>query len=132
MSSSELPRCNGRRYSVSNKKSLSYCLREVSNDLRKLWKEFLGKILLVECKDGKVVANFFSQDFYGRGKNHTDYIALESCFVSIYHIAKNANKSIAIPFKIGCGLAGGDWSKVYSLIEKYFKNTEVLCKIYKL
>ena len=28
------------------------------------------------------------------------------------------NKTIAMPYLIGCGLAGGDWNIVYNIIEK--------------
>lgn len=29
---------------------------------------------------------------------------------------------IAVPYRIGCGLAGGDWKKYYALLEEFEKN----------
>ena len=31
-------------------------------------------------------------------------------------------KSIAFPYKIGCGLAGGDWNEYYQMLDEFAKN----------
>jgi len=95
----------------------------------------LGSIQFVECSDGKIVANLFGQDRYGRDKQYTDYEALEKCLYSLYESVtwennKLKGKSIAIPYGIGCGLGGGDWNTVYGIIEKIFSDYDV--SIYKL
>lgn len=41
-------------------------------------------------------------------------------------------ESIAFPYGIGCGAAGGDWDFYLSLIEKFSKHTEADVHIYKL
>jgi hypothetical protein len=42
-------------------------------------------------------------------------------------------KSIGFPWKIGCGLAGGDWKTYYSVILEWSKkNPEIYCVFYKL
>lgn len=91
----------------------------------------LGKCLISKCNDGKYIANMFAQLFYGTNKVQTDYKALDDCINNVSITARMCNKSIAIPYKLGCGLAGGDWNIVKELIEFYFINTETICKIYK-
>lgn len=41
-------------------------------------------------------------------------------------------KSIGIPFKMGCGLAGGNWRIVRVMIEEVFKDTDMLIVINQL
>ncbi|OHT14843.1 hypothetical protein TRFO_14805 [Tritrichomonas foetus] len=41
-------------------------------------------------------------------------------------------ESIAFPFNIGCGLAGGDWNSYYAAIEEFATHTTAIVKIYKL
>lgn len=72
-----------------------------------------------------------AQQFYGRdGKCYTDYEALQKCFITTYKFAKQHNLTVAIPYKIGCGLAGGDWNIVYQMICDIF--IDCSCNIYKL
>ena len=33
--------------------------------------------------------------------------------------------SVAIPYGIGCGIANGDWNKVYKIIEEVFSDYDV-------
>lgn len=92
----------------------------------------LGKTLFVNCNDGKIVANLFGQDGYGRGFCQTDYEALEKAIASVEKIATKGKKSVGFPYKIGCDLAGGDWSIVENIIKKYFEKSEVDCYICSL
>lgn len=92
----------------------------------------LGKTLFVNCNDGKIVANLFGQDGYGRGFCQTDYAALEKAIASVEKIATKGKKSVGFPYKIGCDLAGGDWSIVKNIIKKYFEKSEVDCYICSL
>lgn len=106
------------------KKYKMYC-REYGDRL-------LGKVLFVNCNDGKVVANLFGQSGYGTGFRQTDYAALEKSISSLARVAAKVNKSVGFPYKIGCDLAGGDWNIVSKIIEKYFLNSEVKCYICSL
>lgn len=90
------------------------------------------KTLFVNCNDGKVVANLFGQDSYGRGFCQTDYVALEKAIATVAKTAAKYKKSVGFPYKIGCDLAGGDWSIVSKIIEKYFMDSEVDCYICSL
>lgn len=99
-------------------------------------KQLLGKALPVKCWDGKIVFNLFGQLYYGKdGKQYTDYDALRECFKNIkrsvlFETGDLYHKTIAIPFQIGCGLAGGSWNIVYNIIEDVFIDYDVT--IYKL
>jgi len=83
------------------------------------------------------ILNLFSQLNYGRDKQQTDYDALDKCIQRVYEIATGKDNptytyDIGIPYGMGCGLAGGDWNIVSRIIEKYFKDSDVDCVIYKL
>lgn len=80
--------------------------------------------------ENKFIANIFGQLTYGPGLR-TDYKALVSGFESVADFAAKYNLSVAIPYKIGCGLAGGDWSKVSTLIEGVFAGTNIEVLIYR-
>lgn len=88
----------------------------------------IGSIQLVLINDNQVIINMFSQNGISRTKRTTDYDAMEQCFKQIQKIIQGTEHTVAIPYKIGCGLAGGDWNIVQNLIEKYLPNTT----IYKL
>ena len=81
-------------------------------------------IVPVETENGSLrfVINMYSQrEYLPRGIQHTDYEAFKSCLAmikSFCHI-KSIYK-IGFPAKIGCGLAGGNWSVVKELIEEAF------------
>ena len=75
--------------------------------------KLLGQCLYVE-EEPFIICNAFGQDFYYRNSVQTQYDKLEQCFYDIAE--KYHGKSIALPWKIGCGLAGGDWNVVYEMI----------------
>ena len=91
----------------------------------------LGKIQLIKTYDGKIVCNLFGQLNYGRNKVQTDYEAITICFDKIYKYAKLNNLTVAIPYNIGCGLAGGKWTRVLNIILKRFKDKSIV-KLYRL
>lgn len=109
---------------------------EVFKRYREFCKEYgsvlLGRTLFVNCNDGKIVANLFGQDGFGRGFCQTDYAALEEAVSSLAKVATKYKKSVGFPYKIGCDLAGGDWEIVNKIIEKYFLDSEVGCYICSL
>jgi len=85
----------------------------------------LGACQIVKAEDNKYIANLFGQHKYGRDKQYTDYKALEEALFSLKVSAKDHNLSVAIPFNIGCGLAGGSWETVYKIIEEVFEDYDV-------
>lgn len=66
------------------------------------------------------VVGVFGQEHYGVGQRHTNYAALlsglETFFSYIIEENPDTNK-IGIPYGIGCGLGGGDWTIMRTLLE---------------
>ena len=101
-----------------------------------------GEALIIDIDDGaavldwlvdkerKYIANIFGQLTYGTGLR-TDYKALVLGLEVVANFAKEHNLSVAIPYKIGCGLAGGDWNKVNILIEGVFAGTGLEVLMYR-
>jgi O-acetyl-ADP-ribose deacetylase (regulator of RNase III) len=80
----------------------------------------LGRCHVVKESD-RYIANLFGQYAYSVGKSHTDYEALEMAFMSLRDFAESkALRTIAIPYNLGCGLAGGNWDVVSAIIDKIF------------
>ena len=73
----------------------------------------------------RYVANLFGQHEFGYGKNYTDYRALETAFTQLKAFAEEHGFSIAMPYYIGCGRAGGDWNVVAPMINKVFQDLPV-------
>lgn len=100
---------------------------DYKGDINKLGQ--IDYLLATDKKTGKQcwIVNAYTQ--YKYGKNHADgeskpldYNALGLCLKKINHIFKG--KHIGLP-KIGCGLAGGDWKIVKSMIQKLLKDCDV-------
>lgn len=115
--------------------------KQIRNKYAKVFEEYqkyvvnnkftaLGTCQIIDVARGKYIANLFGQYNYGRDKQYTDYDALRESLFSLKVSCKDNNKSIAIPYNLGCGLAGGDWNIVYKIIEDVFKDYKVT--IYKL
>jgi O-acetyl-ADP-ribose deacetylase (regulator of RNase III) len=90
----------------------------------------LSACQFVDTPDNKTIANIFGQEGYGRGSIQTDYVALKKSLWSIKETVTNPyntlhNKTVALPYGIGCGLAGGDWNIVHSIIAEVFSDYEV-------
>ena len=73
----------------------------------------------------KVIFNCYSQFYFGAGRN-TDYEAFYLCCESIKDKIKEFNynkieghkiRVLGVPYNIGCGLGGGNWNIIYSILE---------------
>jgi len=99
-------------------------------------KSLLGEVLFgINTGDGNSIANLFGQERYGRDKRYTDYNALKKSLTEVLEVVTNEygllyDSPIAIPYSLGCGLAGGDWKIVYKIIEDVFKDYDKVT-IYK-
>jgi len=60
----------------------------------------------------------------------TDYEEMKKALKYIKLWASNNNLTIAMPYKIGCGIANGDWNKVYKIIEEIFSDYDIV--LYRL
>lgn len=101
------------------------------------WKRpALGRPLLVyedydNAPNTRIIVNFFSQNHYlPRTICHTDYEAFRSCCEELRTIiGSHKEQKIGFPYKIGCGLGGGDWNIIENIIDSVFKDYSV--EIYK-
>lgn len=96
-------------------KYYEYCKKNDRNSL--------GTAQFLKTDDGsQVIANLFGEYSFcesvapfrdGEKPRHTDYAALKNC-LRVLHIAARDNnwKTLGIPYKLGCGLAGGNWDGV--------------------
>jgi len=79
------------------------------------------------------IANLCGQDRYGRGGVFTDYDALEVGFKKVFNLCEYDLKirgirlNVFIPYKIGCGLAGGNWSTVLEIIGRILPKA-IICR----
>lgn len=83
-------------------------------------------VLTGQQKDGHIIANVYGQYFPG-----PDYRpdALEKALGNLALFAKNLGKSVALPYKLSCGICGGDWNEVQKIIERTMNGVE--CVIYR-
>lgn len=77
-------------------------------------------------QDGHIIANLFGQ-FYPGADYRPD--ALEEALQNLAAIAVTYGKSVALPYKLSCGICGGDWNEVQHIIERTMKGVE--CVIYR-
>lgn len=96
----------------------AYCAANDQNEL-------LSEVLFSPTKFG-FIANCFSQRGIGRNGNYTDYGAFNHCMKMVKEFAKeHDNAKIAIPYKMGCGIAGGDWNTVGQIIHNVFDGSDL-------
>ena len=83
-----------------------------------------------------IIANIFGQDNYGRGRDrygkktrYTDYAALRRAFAHIAQVYPN--DTIRIPYHMGCGLGGGEWTIVLQIIDEALVSNNVHVEIWK-
>jgi len=87
----------------------------------------LGQVVFTTIvPDQLIVANLCGQYRYGRDKRYTDYSALERCLVSVVNY--NSNLPVYIPYRMGCGLAGGSWEMVSAIVNNIIPNAIVVMK----
>lgn len=109
------------RYPDVYKAYYFYCKQNLGNNI-------LGTSLICETDDGKYVANVFGQLSFGSDRCFTDYDALEHGLKEVAEFAAERGYTIAVPYGLGCGLAGGDWGIVSKIIEEVLPNATVYRK----
>lgn len=98
----------------------AYCIANSQNKM-------LGLVLFSNTQSG-FIANCFSQQCM-----NTDYDAFDHCMRMVKKFAeKHNNAKIAIPYKMGCGIAGGDWNTVEQIIRNVFDGSNMEVEIWKL
>ena len=81
------------------------------------------------------IVSIFGQERYGRSGCFTDYDALRKAFQTIRSLASplpaRPATRVRIPYRIGCGLAGGDWNIVKSLIQEELLDHNIIVEIWE-
>lgn len=75
------------------------------------------------------ICNLFGQNYFGRDKIQTDYQALKNSLEDVRCVYYD--DIIAIPYKIGCGLAGGSWNIVERMIKNIFAQTSLDVQVWE-
>ena len=82
--------------------------------------ELLGTLRISECNDGKKIANVFGQYSYNRYVKQTVDEEFKKSIQLLHDYVKENSLSVCFPYKIACNNAGGDWNKIYAIIEEVF------------
>lgn len=107
---------------------IEYCKSKTPDDL-------LGWWVSTRYDSFNCISGLFGQLNYGRNGRYTDYAALERGLAEHKRIVNDLywqypNCRFAVPYKIGCGLAGGDWNIVYGILVTLFGETSKdICNI---
>lgn len=90
----------------------------------------LDLIQRVNVSDSLTVVNLFTQLYYGDStKTGVDYNSYDAWTTILTRRLKIfENETLYFPYKIGCGLAGGNWNLIASLISYNYPNA-VFCKM---
>lgn len=101
--------------------------------------KLMGQAVFVDAEEmpGRFIANLFAQKGIRQGPSdtevYTDYNALRSAMKQVEEIAKAYNvTSVAVPYMMGCGLAGGSWDEVKKILKEIFETSPVDLEIWRL
>lgn len=126
-----------RRYKNLLSEYRAYCVQYNKSE------SLLGTALIIEGekysspgKKGskKLIANLFGQFTESReGERTTDYTSLKNAMIHLRILCENTAFStrdgvwtVGMPYKIGCGYGGGDWSIVEKIIHDVFDESAVI------
>lgn len=73
----------------------------------------------------KVIANLFGQKAFGKNGKFTDYDGLGTALHELAGFARMHDLSVALPYKIGAGLGGGDWGIIEQMILFEFSDVPI-------
>jgi O-acetyl-ADP-ribose deacetylase (regulator of RNase III) len=125
--------CNSshnRNFGLSSVISKMYPKANIYNGKYEALNRIPGTIIIRD----KVIA-MIAQVSQGKPKKPETKLSRQQLFQScLDEIAKIPNiKSIAFPYCIGCGLAGGDWDKYLTMISNWcVVNSHINVKIYRV
>lgn len=112
-----------RTYPEIEKKYKKFCY-SFNNDYQKL----KGIYQNIKCNDTQFIANCFTQ----KPNFDTDYNAIKVCFNKLLSLCKENNKTIAVPYGYGSGIANGDWDTIENIFKELSDKHEANINIYKL
>lgn len=79
----------------------------------------LGIAQFVRVGEGQWIANLAGQNAHGVSRV-TNYVALAAALAQYAEFLRDNDLRGGLPFGLGCGIGGGDWHVVSSLIEDAF------------
>lgn len=88
----------------------------------------LGELVTTQMSDDLYIVGIYGQLRYGRDKRYTDYEALEKGLTAVGVLSSSLGLPVYLPYGIGCGLAGGDWTIVKTIIDKVLPSAIVIKK----
>jgi O-acetyl-ADP-ribose deacetylase (regulator of RNase III) len=95
----------------------------------------LGEVQFVDVDHLTKVANLIGQKgiAFGPEGPPVRYEEIKKGFLKIknYILNTKSTANIHMP-RIGCGLAGGSWQKIYDIIKEVFEDTDIQINIYTL
>jgi O-acetyl-ADP-ribose deacetylase (regulator of RNase III) len=93
---------------------------------------YLGQTFLVPLSPNVSVANMVAQRGNSRpGEPAVRYNALAVCLNSLAFQLEGTITAVHMP-RIGCGLGGGDWSKIEPIIAEYLSEWDIQVVVYDL
>ena len=91
-------------------------------------KALLGMSQLTgQQRDGHIICNLYGQ--YQPGADYNPK-KLEQALEMLGNCARTMGWSVALPYRLSCGICGGDWDEVLAIIERTMDGVD--CVIYKL
>lgn len=86
--------------------------------------------------DQRYIINAYAQYYPASCKYDNDTPAkrlmwFKTCLINISKIENIQTKTIAMPFNIGCGIAGGNWDLYYNLISDFANKEKINVTLYK-
>jgi len=91
----------------------------------------LGFVQFVEVAGNITVANVIGQVFHRRNGPPIRYNAVREGLRSVARKCQQTNVSVHMP-RIGCGLAGGNWSQIEPIIWDELLNAGIHVTVYDL
>lgn len=91
----------------------------------------LGGLAFTQVNNDLYIVGVYGQQEYGRDKRYTDYDALEKGLIAVGTFAQSLGLPVYLPYGIGCGLAGGDWEIVKTIVDKALPDAIVIKKTVK-
>lgn len=94
----------------------------------------LGVVQFVPVNNNQLIANCFAQWGYNSRVKQTQDKYFQQCMKTLLYVAQTEKLStVAIPYKMGCGLAGGDWDRIiYPIIQSVFENSSIALEVWQL
>ena len=111
------------KYPSVNEEYIKYCEKFHNSEE---W--LLGHCCIVPINKNQYIANCFSQ----RKNFDTDYKAIRDIFARLCSVCERANKTIAIPFHYGSGIANGNWEEIITIIKNLSDKYDVSVSVYIL